>query len=30
MAKRSGRNRICAQPPISSDEDSTEVIDQKN
>jgi two-component system cell cycle response regulator len=30
LAKRSGRNRICAQPPPRGDEDSTEIIDQKN
>jgi diguanylate cyclase (GGDEF)-like protein len=30
LAKRSGRNRICAQDPAADDEETTDLIDQKN
>jgi two-component system cell cycle response regulator len=28
LAKRSGRNRVCAKPPSSSDDETTEIVDR--
>lgn len=30
LAKRSGRNRVCAQAPSQADDETTEILDKKN
>jgi two-component system, cell cycle response regulator len=30
LAKRSGRNRVCAQPPAAADDETTDILDPKS